>query len=186
MYDFGLVWKANDVLIISPAGQYVREATGDSGGKFSLAAAYRGDRLSILSNHVARTGFYQASDGTVYEGELRAGYEADQQWFLRAGGAARLSNPSTWTFQVGGGFTYFLTDLVGLGANTSYLFQPSTASGQLSLGLEGSLRVAQGLLVSAGVNLLGTQTSLAGFQTQPGLYLRLDWQFDETTFGVKY
>lgn len=186
VYDFGLVWRANDVLIISPAAQYVREATGDSGGKFSLAAAYRGDQLSILSNHVARTGFYQASDGTVYEGELLAGYEADQHWFLRAGAAARLSNPSTWTFQVGGGFTYFLTDLVGLGANTSYLFQPSSASGQLSLGLEGSLRVAQGLLFSAGVNLLGTQTSLAGFQTQPGLYLRLDWQFDETTFGVKY
>ena len=53
---------------------------------------------------------------------------------------------------------------MGLGASASYLFQPITASGQLSLGLEGGLRVADGLLFSAGVNVIGTRTRLAGFQ----------------------
>ncbi|MDX2005361.1 MAG: hypothetical protein SFU83_08805 [Meiothermus sp.] len=48
-----------------------------------------------------------------------------------------------------------------------------------------SLRVANGLTFSAGTNLLGTSTSLAGFQSQPGFYLRLDWLFDESMFGVR-
>lgn len=184
VYEFGLIYKPSNDLIVSPQATYVREASGTDGTRFSLAGAYRGDRLSVLTQNVLRGGFYRDADGILFEGEVRGGYQADERWFVRLGTAYRLSDTGVFTGQVGGGFTYFLSDTFGLGANGSYLFQPATSSGQLSLGVEASLRVATGLTFSVGANLLGTQTSLAGFQSLPGLYLRLDWLFDETLFGA--
>lgn len=184
VYEFGLIFKPSSDLIVSPQATYVREASGTDGTRFSLAGAHRGDRLSVLTQNVLRGGFYRDADGILFEGEVRGGYQADERWFVRLGTAYRLSDTGIFTGQVGGGFTYFLSDGFGLGATSSYLFQPATSSGQLSLGVEASLRVATGLTFSVGANLLGTQTSLAGFQSLPGLYLRLDWLFDETLFGA--
>lgn len=184
VYEFGLVFKPSNDLIVSPQATFVREASGTDGTRFSLAGAYRGDRLSLLTQNVLKGGFYRDADGVLFEGELRGGYQADERWFLRLGTAYRLSDTGIFTAQVGGGATYFLSDVFGLGGNTSYLFQPATSSGQLSLGVEASLRLTTGLTFSVGANLLGTQTSLGGFQSKPGLYLRLDWLFDETLFGA--
>lgn len=184
VYEFGLIYKPSSDLIISPQAAYVREAGGAEGTRFSLAGAYRGDRLSLLTQNLLKGGFYRDADGVLFEGEVRGGYQADERWFLRLGTAYRLAEEGIFTGQVGGGLTYFLTDTFGLGASASYLFQPATRSGQLSLGLEASLRVATGLTFSVGANLLGTETSLGGFQSLPGLYLRLDWLFDETLFGA--
>ncbi len=184
VYEFGLIYKPSSDLILSPQAAYVREASGTDGTRFSLAGAYRGDRLSLLTQNVLKGGFYRDADGVLFEGEMRGGYQADERWFLRLGTAYRLADTGIFTGQVGGGLTYFLTNTFGLGASASYLFQPATRSGQLSLGLEASLRVATGLTFSVGANLLGTETSLGGFQSLPGLYLRLDWLFDETLFGA--
>ncbi|MDW8425437.1 MAG: DUF11 domain-containing protein [Meiothermus sp.] len=184
VYEFGLIYKPGPDLILSPQAAYVREASGTDGTRFSLAGAYRGDRLSLLTQNLLKGGFYRDADGVLLEGEVRGGYQADERWFLRLGTAYRLSEGGLFTGQVGGGLTYFLTETFGLGANASYLFQPATGSAQLSLGLEASLRVASGLTFSVGANLLGTETSLGGFQSLPGLYLRLDWLFDETLFGA--
>ncbi|GIW35498.1 hypothetical protein [Meiothermus sp.] len=184
VYEFGLIYKPSSDLILSPQAAYVREASGTDGTRFSLAGAYRGDRLSLLTQNTLKGGFYRDADGVIFEGEVRGGYQADERWFLRLGTAYRLADTGIFTGQVGGGLTYFLTDTFGLGASASYLFQPATRSGQLSLGVEASLRVATGLTFSVGANLLGTETSLGGFQSLPGLYLRLDWLFDESLFGV--
>ncbi|WP_299432745.1 hypothetical protein [uncultured Meiothermus sp.] len=184
VYEFGLIYRPSPDLIVSPQATYVREAAGTDGTRFSLAGAYRGDRLSMLTQNVLKGGFYRDAGGVLFEGEVRGSYQADERWFLRLGAAYRLSDTGIFTGQLGGGFTYFFTDLVGLGASTSYLFQPATRSSQLSLGVEASLRVAAGLTFSVGANLLGTQTSLVGFQSQPGLYLRLDWLLDENLFGA--
>jgi uncharacterized repeat protein (TIGR01451 family) len=184
VYEFGLVYRPSTELILSPQATYVREANGSDGTRFSLAGAYRGDRLSLLTQNLLKGGFYRDADGILFEGEVRGGFQADERWFVRLGTAYRLSDGGIFTGQFGGGLTYFLSDTFGLGANGSYLFQPATRSGQLSLGLEASLRVAPGLTFSVGANLLGTETSLGGFQSLPGLYLRLDWLFDETLFGA--
>ncbi|MDX2005369.1 MAG: DUF11 domain-containing protein, partial [Meiothermus sp.] len=185
VFGLGLVWRASSDLIVSPQGTYVREANGTEGTRLGLAAAYRADRFNLLTQNVLKNGFYRDADGVVAEGEIRTGYQADERFFLRLGAAYRFADGGIFTGQVGGGFTFFLTDVLGLGLNGSYLFQPATSSSQLSFGLEASLRVADGLTFSAGTNLLGTSTSLVGFQSQTGFYLRLDWLFDERFFGVR-
>jgi uncharacterized repeat protein (TIGR01451 family) len=181
VYGFGFVWRASNDLILSPQATYVREANGTDGSRFGLAGALRADRINILTNNIFRSGFYRDADNITLEGEVRTSFQANERFFLRFGGAYRSAD--VFTGQVGAGLTYFLTDALGLGLNGSYLFQPATSSGQMSLGLEGSLRLTPGLTFSVGTNLIGTQSSLLGFQTQPGLYLRLDWLFDESLFG---
>ncbi|MDX2007395.1 MAG: hypothetical protein SFU83_19330 [Meiothermus sp.] len=181
-------FRLSETFILSPAADYTRDFGGQDGARLSLAAAIRANQLSILTQNILRGGFYNNFGGTLFEGEVRAGYQADERFYLRAGAATRLSglglpSGSSAAFQIGAGFTWYLTDVFGLGANASYL--TSAGIGELGLGLEGSLRVADGLIFSAGFNFLGTNGTIGSFQSQPGLYLRLDWLFDERLFGFR-
>jgi hypothetical protein len=89
---------------------------------------------------------------------------------------------STCTGQVGAGWTYFITDQFGLGANAAYQFQPLTGTGKLSFGLEASLRIFNGVILSVGANFVGFD-GLAGWSTAPGFFVRLEFLFNDQLFG---
>ena len=189
VYTIGAIAKIGDSFVISPNLEYANlptvetRADGTSirdGGKFSIAAAWRANQLSILTNHTGRFGIY-APKGDELEGELQLGFEANERLFLRAG--AQYKSASVFTGQVTLGGTYYLTDQFGLGANGSYLFQPATNTGKFGFGLEASLRVLTDFTLSAGFNLLGFNDGL-NTSSAPGFYLRLDWKFDERLFGM--
>ncbi len=190
VYTLGGVFRSSDSLVISPSLEYdvlpafVTLTNGSSvrdGGRYSIAAAWRAERVSVLTNNTGRFGIY-APKGDEIEGEIQLGYQSDERLFFRSGLAYKLAL-GVFTTQASVGATYFVTDSFGVGANAAFMLQPVTGISKIAFGLEGSLRVLNGLVLSAGFNFLGF-TGIGGF-TQPGFYLRLDWKFDERLFGLK-
>lgn len=186
VYSLGGIFGVSEALIFSPVAEYAREADGRDGTRFSLAAAYRGDDWTLLTNNNARFGyvFAGAPGRSRFEGEVQLAYTPSEFLFLRGGVAYQLED--VFTGQLSTGATWFVTDLIGLGGNLSYLFQPATASSRFLFGLEGNLRFAPGLLLAAGFNweVAGIGGPINYLNNNPGFYLRLDWKFDERTFGL--
>ncbi len=191
-YDAGGVFKLSNQFVVSPKVSYQIDPVFNAnnvrdGGQFSLAAAYRGDDWSVLTNNTGRFGVRapgtSVSNDRV-EGEIQFGYEGFERFFLRANTAYRYILPSqVFTGQVGAGATWFITDFFGIGANATYQFSPSLNYSGFGFGLEGSLRVLPGVVFTLGGNIAGVD-NLGSFTTAPGFYVRLDFKFDETTFGL--
>jgi uncharacterized repeat protein (TIGR01451 family) len=191
VYTAGAVIQLDPTFAISPSIEYAAlpdlETRADSvrirdGGRFSVAAAWRADDLSMLTNHAGRFGIY-APNGDEVQGEIQFGYVANERLFARAGAAYKLAS-STFTGQVGAGLTCFITDQFGVGANAAYQFQPSTGTGKFSFGLEASLRVFNGIILSAGANFVGFD-GLSGWSTAPGFFVRLEFLFNDQFFVPK-
>jgi hypothetical protein len=189
VYTAGAVIQLDPTFALSPSIEYASlpdlETRADGvrvrdGNRFSIAAAWRADDLSMLTNHSGRFGIY-APNGDEVQGEIQFGYVANERLFARAGAAYKFAS-STFTGQVGAGVTYFITDQFGLGANTAYQFQPSTGTGKFSFGLEASLRVFNGVILSAGTNFIGFD-GLSGWSTAPGFFVRLEFLFNDQFFG---
>jgi hypothetical protein len=190
VYTLGGIFRPSDSLVISPSLEYdvlpefvtlTNDTRVRDGGRYSIAAAWRSERVNVLTNNTGRFGIY-APKGDEIQGEIQLGYQSDERLFFRSGIAYKLAL-GVFTAQASVGATYFVTDTVGVGVNAAYLFQPATGSSKLAFGLEGSFRVLNGLVLSAGFNFQGF-TGIGGF-SQPGFYLRLDWKFDERLFNLK-
>ncbi len=185
VYTVGFIAQLSDEFVLSPKVEYATDpskAGEQSGIDFSVAAAYRGDDLSILTNHRAKTGFYSLTDDFI-EGEIQFGYVANERFFPRLGFQYRYGlDSSVFTGLVSGGFTYFITDVIGVGAQAGYYFQPATNFSAIGFGVEASLKVVDRLLFTVGYNVLGFNGALGG-AFRPGIYFRIDWKIDERTFG---
>lgn len=140
-------------------------------GKFTLAYALRSQQLQLLTYHRLSVG----QPGWGLEGALAASYHPSLAWQLRPSAAYRLpaGDPAGATYQLGLGANYYLTGSLGFGAAVYQLFQPATASSATHFGLEGSLRVLEGLWVNLGYTF-GHMSALMP-DAQPGFYLRLDF-----------
>lgn len=185
VYTAGFIAQLGDEFVISPKIEYATDpskAGKPTGLEFSVAAAYRGDDLSILTNHRAKTGLYTLTNDYV-EGEIQFGYAANERLFARLGAQYRyeLDASSVFTGLVSGGFTYFLTDTFAVGAQAGYYFQPATSFSQVGFGVEASLKVFDRLLLTLGYNVLGFNGAL-GNAFRPGLYFRFDWKIDDNMF----
>jgi uncharacterized repeat protein (TIGR01451 family) len=187
VYTLGVIFQTSPEFVFSPNLEYANGPDASyEGGRFSIAAAWRADDWSLLTNHTGRFGFYAPRAGTqivdTIQGELWAGYQASERFYLRFGGAYLLT-ATDFTGKLAGGVTYFFTDTLGAGLGASYIFNPSTGLSSLVFGVEGSLRVLDGLLFTVGLNL-NSATGFGAFSVSPGLYFRIDWKFDERTFGL--
>ncbi|RIH86116.1 hypothetical protein Mrose_01890 [Calidithermus roseus] len=140
-------------------------------GRFTLAYAWRSQQYQLLTYHRLSVGQL----GWGLEGALAAGYHPSLAWQLRPSAAYRLpaADLAGATYQLGLGANYYFTDSLGFGAAVYQLFQPATASSATHFGLEGSLRVLEGLWVNVGYTF-GYMSALTP-DAQPGFYLRLDF-----------
>ncbi len=190
VYSASVVGQLSENFTLSPSLEYAIDPTfttlpiGSSvrdGGRFSVAAAYRADNWTVLTNNTGRFGLY-APNGDELRGEVQFGYQGFERLALR-GGVSYLYTSSTLTMQLSAGGTYFFSDTFGAGVQAAYLFQPATGVSKLAFGIEGSVRLLDGFLVSVGTNLIGFNNGLS-FSTAPGFYVRFDWKFDERTFGA--
>jgi hypothetical protein len=188
VYSAGATIRVSEEFVISPSVEYNAlpsfepRAVGDSvrdGGRFSVAAAWRAERASLLTNHTGRFGNY-APNGDELQGELQFGYAAEERLYLRSSLAYKFAS-SVLTAQATVGATYYLTDVFGLGANAAFMFQPATGVSRFGFGLEGSWRIVDNLAFSAGFNFVGFN-GIGSFSSAPGFFLRLDWLFNEGLF----
>jgi hypothetical protein len=191
VYTISGIAKISSELTISTSLEYdvlpefvklANDTLVQDGGRYSIAAAWRSDDWNILTNHTGRFGVY-APTGDTIQGEIQFGYNGFERLFIRAGAAYKL-NSSAFTAQLGAGFTYFVTDTLGVGANAAYQFQPATSTARLSFGVEASYRILNGFVVTGGFNFTGFQ-GISSLSTAPGFYLRFDFKFDERLFYGK-
>lgn len=180
VYNLGAVIQpSSDPLVLSPKLEITSGPDG-SGLLFSAAGAYRGAGLSLLTNHSIRTGIY-APNGDALEGEVQAVEAFSTRLSLRGGLAYKLSS-GVFTGQLNAGATWWTSSTFGVGSSLVWAFQPAYGF-RVAWGIEGSLRVMDGLVLTGGVNLIGFDGGIGSVTTTPGFYLRLEFLFDENTFG---
>jgi uncharacterized repeat protein (TIGR01451 family) len=190
VYTLGGIFQPSDTLAFSPSLEYTVGGPEGEGGRFSIAGAIRQDDWTLVTNNTGKFGFYAPKLGNNLEGEVRFGYQAAERLFLRAGFGYGITGPQ-FIGQIGGGLTYYFTDTLGLGLNAAYQFMPAFSnagtpvptSSNLVLGIEGSLRLLTGLNLNAGFNIGGSDNGVNPYLLSPGFYVRLEWKFDERTFG---
>ncbi len=181
VYGLGAVIQpSSSPLVLSPKLEITNGPEG-SGLKFSAAGAYRGASFSLLTNHQVRTGIY-APNGDALEGEVQAVNAFSSSFSLRGGLAYKLSS-GVFTGQLNAGVTYWTSNTFGIGSSAVWAFQPGYGF-RATWGIEASLRVLDGLVLTGGFNLLGFDGGIGSITTAPGFYLRLDFVFDENTFGL--
>ena len=103
VYTAGAVIQLDPTFAISPSIEYATlpdlETRADGvrvreGGRFSIAAAWRVDDLSMLTNHSGRFDIY-APNGDEVQGEIQFGYVANERLFARAGAAYKFTGTFT-------------------------------------------------------------------------------------------
>jgi len=139
-------------------------------GRFTLAYAYRGTTLQVLTYH------RMINEGaTSFEGELAPTWHPSSSFQLRPSAAYRvsLSDPGATLYQVGLGANYYLTPRIGIGGGAYYLWQPALAKSAMSFSVEGSFRVIDPLWLNLGYTFGGFYGLTP--EARPGIYLRLDF-----------
>jgi hypothetical protein len=156
------------------------DGTTNSGFKFTLAGAYRGDVLSILARHELRAGRFEEKNQTALTGDTRINYALNEIWSLRGSYIYDLQTELGYR------------DMLSLGAS-AYLWEGGfvTAYGRIfhdwqdnlwspGVTLEASQSIACGVYAVGGANLFdGTSQNYSGVFGEPGVFLRLDVVFDE-------
>jgi hypothetical protein len=188
VYQAGFIAQISPSFVISPTIEYAVDpaawesrSTYADGGKFGIGLALRADQFSLIGNNFGKFGIYNPKGTSDYfEGLFVASYESSEVLFLRGNFNYRYEfDKSVFTVQLGAGFTYFLTDYFGVGANAQIAWQPSTNAAPLAFGVEATLKPLTNLLFTVGYNFKGTNF----FGSNQGIYFRADWKFDERLFG---
>ena len=162
----------------SLTGTYVLDSADKSGFSFSVASAYRGDRLSVLTQNTVQFSDL-ASEGDNLTGDTRLTWRLAERYDLRLGYAYR------WLV----GDSYF--DLLNLGLSL-HAWEGSNVLAQLRFfndwtlgerafgaGLEVSQRLGCGVYGVAGYNLGGLDRDYGSVYGGNGAFIRLDVVFDE-------
>ncbi len=182
VYRLGFILQPkNSQLVISPNLETTFAANGD-GLRFSIAGAYRPANLSILTQNQIRTGVY-APNGNEALGEIQSTYSPTERFTIRGGIAYKYAS-NLFTAQINIATRYWIQDNLGIGAQAIWQFQPNVSS-RIAIGLEGTWRITNELGLTIGTNLIGFDSSLGNFSVRPGLYIRLEFLFNEQTFGAK-
>ncbi|THF85136.1 DUF11 domain-containing protein [Deinococcus sp. KSM4-11] len=184
---FGVVLRAgvsgqlNDHLTLTADG-LAEFGAGKSGVRAAVGYAYRNSAFNSLGTVRYVTGTL-AGTAPEFSSNLAAEYR-QPQWAVRAGLDTRtlLSDPDSFTAQLGLGGTYYFGNRFGIGAWGRMITQPGSSTTQLGYGLEGSVRVLPGTWLTAGYNPAGFD-GLGTAYTKQGAYLRLDLTIDETLGG---
>jgi hypothetical protein len=190
VYQVGMLAQISPNFVIFPNLEYAEDpavwstpgAKYADGGKFGIALAIRANQFTLIGNNFGKFGIYRsAADASDYlEGLFVASYESSEVLFLRGNFNYRYElSPGVFTVQLGAGFTYFLTDFIGVGANAQLAWQSVSNYVGYAFGVEASLKPLTNLLFTVGYNFNGTNF----FGSNQGLYFRLDWKFDERLFG---
>ncbi len=163
----GAAGKLDDRQTVSFDANYV--FAGEPHGRFTLAYAYRGRALQVLTYHRLIN-----EGGTSLEGELAPTWHPSLSFQLRPSGAYRvsLSDPAASLYQIGLGANYHFTSYLGIGGGVYYLWQPALSNLATAFSIEGSLRVIDPVWLNVGYTF-GGFTGLTP-EARPGVYLRLD------------
>ena len=163
----GATGKLGDRQSLSFDANYVIDSTVH--GRFTLAYAYRGTALQVLTYHRMIN-----EGGTSFEGELAPTWHPSLNFQLRPSAAYRVSipDPGATLYQIGLGANYYPSDRFGLGGGVYYIWQPALARSGASFSVEGSVRIIDPVWINMGYTFGGFSGLTP--ESRPGWYLRLD------------
>jgi len=163
----GATGKLDERQTLSFDANYIIEGTPH--GRFTLAYAYRGTALQVLTYHRMIN-----ENGTSFEGELAPTWHPSLSFQLRPSAAYRISldDPGASLYQLGLAANYYITSRLGVGGGVYYLWQPALSVSSTAFSIEGSLRVIDPIWLNLGYTFGGFQG--LNPEARPGLYLRLD------------
>ncbi len=164
----GAAGKIDERQVVSFDANYL--FSGNPHGRFTLAYAYRGSSLQLLTYHRVR----HDDSGASFEGEIAPTWHPSLSFQLRPSAAyrVRLADPASNIYQLGLGANVYFTPRVGIGAGAYYIWQPALSAGHVSFNIEGSLRAIDPLWLNVGYTF-GGFTGITP-ESRPGVYLRLD------------
>ncbi len=175
------VFALNEDLFGSMTLDYLSESRGegaDQGFRLGLAAAYRGENLSILANHTGAFGSLAPEGVASLEGDSRLTVPVGDAWALQGGYLYRYKGGFSQMFILGASaYPWRGGGVSGFG----HLYHDVTA-GDVGLGatLEVSQKLGCGLYGVGGYTAgEGLAAPTAALSAKPGFSLRLDFAFDE-------
>jgi len=164
----GATGRLNEKQVVSFDANYIYESSWH--GRFTLAYAFRGKALQLLTYHRMIN-----ENGASFEGEVAPTWHPNLAFQLRPSAAYRVSlnDPASSLYQVGIGANYYFSPRIGLGAGAYYLVQPALAKSSLSFSVEGSFRIIDPVWFNLGYTFGGFYGLMP--ESRPGIYVRLDF-----------
>ena len=178
----GTTFAISQELYSSITVAYLNDSANEvrQGLKFSVAAAYRGDDLNLLTNQTARFGLYAEDEGTEISGDTRVSVPLDETWGISAGYIYQYLAGVGYQDLVSVGVTGNLWDSGSVTAYGRLFHDWTNQSFSAGLSLEASQQIGCGVYGVAGYNFFdGKGMSGAPFYARSGLYVRFDIAFDE-------
>jgi hypothetical protein len=167
--NVALVVMPTDDVVVAPTLKY---GTQNNQLDFTLQGALRLEGVTVLTQHQGRFSSLQS----FLTGDLRSSIVVSAQFTARVGLAYRLDqNVLTLTTALGG---TQLFDGFGLGGQLLTQWQPVTNTTQIAFGIEANVPLEPGLNLILGVNMIGYGSS-GTWQTAPGVYVRLEYSFEQ-------
>jgi len=147
---------------------------------FSVAGAYRGDRVALLTHHRGSFGNLQAVGASEFEGDTRLSWRLSRAVDVRAGHAYQLLPGDGFVDLWSLGVTAHPWDGGSVSAYGRLFHDWGAGDVSPGVGLEVAQSLGCGLYGVAGVNAWdGVGADRGAVFGQPGAYLRLDVVFDE-------
>lgn len=170
--QIGMAWRPAHADAWNVLGQYEHRKQDVSAGSSAAASAPANTSVGVSESHMA---------------SAHANWRISRQQALSLRYAVKYSEltdtavqSSYWAQLAHARYTHDLTDTWDVGLQAGLMWGKGGAQ-QSTLGLETGYRLAPGLWLSVGHNLLGLrEPDLAGLNyTSRGSYVRLRWKFDE-------
>ncbi len=146
----------------------------------SVAAAYRGDRVSLLTHHRGRLGSLQALGGRELEGDTRLTWTLTPALALQVGHAYQLLPDDALVDMLSLGVSAYAWEGGSVSAYGRALHDWGAGEVSLGAGIEVAQALGCGVYGVAGANLWeGIGMDHGATFARPGVYVRVDVVFDE-------
>jgi uncharacterized repeat protein (TIGR01451 family) len=166
--------------VFNPNLEMVKGRDGD-GERFSIAAAYRSSRWSVLGTLAYTNGILSDSRTSQLRFEVLGVWQQNTDLELRASNVTTINELGLTTRLTVCGM-HNLNNEFGVGLCAGVVWQPSTSSVSFSLAPEVAYTLMPSLRIIGGIDVFGN----AGFnktQLGSGLYVRLEFGIGEALFS---
>ncbi len=186
-----VTWQAQTALgsnlLLRGDGLWTFDSPGRTRNRLNLSTAYRGSQTTVLGGVTLDEVREAGGSKLAREWRIKAAHALTERVYIHAGHARRTTQVPTTTDKFSLGGSVHLTDRTSLSVEGSMLRQPDTQTGQMGAMVGISHELAPDLWLTLGyaikdyVSVNSTGTDFA--KHRKGLFIQLDFAFDETLFG---
>lgn len=172
------LFAVSDQLFASIDSTWLSDSSSKSGFRFGLATAYRGERITLLSNNNAQFNAL-APTGDTLTGDTRLSWLLSERTDLRLGYAYTWNLDESYLDMMSAGTSLYAWQGGNVLLQTRLFHDWSSGDTALGAGIEVSQQLGCGLYGAAGYNVGGLDKDYGAVHNGAGAFVRLDVVFDE-------